>query len=163
MNVVNAPEADKPKTGTQPTGRNTPTADPSRNTLKRPVSPNQSDLSGNESSRKKQKKTHLTANAPGTGPSISRPSSPDQQAGARKGSTIKLNTGARKIVDGGAGLGSDGEMSDGKKKKKKISRPASRQISPGGSRAASPSNVSTAGTNGTSGMPITSAQHSPSR
>lgn len=96
--------------------------------LKRPSSPTLSESSGNESARKKIKKTAKPA------------------AGSRAGTpTLQQQAVKRKAKTGGAGSGSDGEatageMSDGAGPKKKIKVLAgSARASPAVSRAGSPS------------------------
>ncbi|CAG9946744.1 unnamed protein product [Clonostachys rosea f. rosea IK726] len=102
-----------------------PKPDPAKSkSLKRAGSPTLSESSGNESSRKKIKKTATPA------------------GGSRAGTPLHM----RKLKTGGAGSGSDGEvtageMSDGagaKIKKKKIKVIGSGQGSPSASRAGSP-------------------------
>ncbi|VUC20165.1 unnamed protein product [Clonostachys rosea] len=102
-----------------------PKSDPAKSkSLKRAGSPTLSESSGNESSRKKMKKTVTSA------------------GGSRAGTPLHM----RKLKTGGAGSGSDGEvtageMSDGagaKIKKKKIKVVGSGQGSPSASRAGSP-------------------------
>lgn len=136
-------EGEKPSEGNSTRGTNTPSGRPSKhaappmqksastNSLKRPGSPNISDVSGNESSRKKQKKSHLP---PGS-TAASRPMSPD---GSRQPSTTGVPTLKKRPI--GAGSGSDTEASVGgrKLKKKKIGSRASPNGTPGGSRAVSP-------------------------
>lgn len=117
-----ANEADKPGSGASTKGSNTPSGSHKPISKKRPGSENLSELSGNESSRKKQKKKHDKA-----------------LDGSRKSTLI--NDSKR-----GAGSGSDSEMTDASKPKK--SKPknklkvkmnsATPSGSPSGSRAASP-------------------------
>ena len=97
-------------------------------TLKRAGSPALSESSGNESTRKKLKKT--STNTP-----ASRSGTPVPLA---KPKALKKGGASR-----GAGSGSDGEMtagemSDGVVAKRKIKLVASRRASPAGSRAGSP-------------------------
>ena len=125
----------KSTNGAASTGRNTPTGEHVRNQLKRPGSPNSSDLSGNESTRRKKQKTK--AGTAAVGATISRTGTPvNQGQGVQRPGKIRLNTGTRE----GAASGSEGEMSDGRRRRKK-SQPGSRQVSPGGSTAASPANA----------------------
>lgn len=102
-------------------------------TLKRPGSPNLSDASGTDTSRKKPKNNkHVSAKGSTPQPG-SRPMSPAPGAGPGKG--IKKRLGAGSDVEGGAGSGSDTGVR-GKKLKK---NPASAMsTSPQGSRAGSP-------------------------
>jgi len=98
-------------------------------TLKRPGSPNLSESSGNESARKKAKKSK-TASAHQSRSSTPIPGSQSQTAGQR-----------RKIAAGSTsdGEATAGEMSDGQPKKKKIKLVASGgRGTPTGSRPGSP-------------------------
>ncbi|KAF2687510.1 hypothetical protein K458DRAFT_429406 [Lentithecium fluviatile CBS 122367] len=124
------------KGATTPSGSHRPV---DINKKKRPGSPNLSDASGNESSRKKHKKKHGD--------------------GSRKSSLAHLNDGKR-----GAASGSDSEMTDaGKTKKPKLTvrLGGSPGASPSGSRAGSPA----AGVNGSragspaAGSPATASQN----
>ncbi|KAF2712103.1 hypothetical protein K504DRAFT_373048 [Pleomassaria siparia CBS 279.74] len=117
-----APEVDKAASGASTKGSNTPSGnnkslDPSKK--KRPGSPNLSEASGNESSRKKHKKNR----------------NPD---GTRKSSLAHVNDGSKR----GAASGSDSEMTDAGRVKPKLKvrlgNDASPSGSPGGSRAGSP-------------------------
>lgn len=104
--------------------------------MKRPGSPNLSEASGNESSRKKHKKSH----ASGTGSANpSRPMSPAPEGASRKGS-FTFDGRAYDVVRRGAGSGSETEATDGGKKRKIERRlgGGSAAVSPDGSRAASP-------------------------
>jgi transcription initiation factor TFIIF subunit alpha len=118
-----APEGENVPSGTSTKGSNTPSSSQkpgdSSKSKKRPGSPNLSEASGNESSRKKHKKKH------------------SDKLGDRKTSTLK-----------GAGSGSDSEMTDaGKVKKQKVKKDKTRLVlgsgspsgTPGASRAGSPS------------------------
>ncbi|TVY93357.1 Transcription initiation factor IIF subunit alpha [Lachnellula willkommii] len=152
--------------GASSKGTNTPSGRPkhtdplkkSKANLKRSGSPNLSESSGNESSRKKlKKKHHASPGASGTSTPVpgSRPMSPapsgSQPASsqARKSSVVKLNVNPSKLseiqkappnpspVHGGSmsdGEATGGEMSDGGKKKKLKLRVGS----PSGSRAGTP-------------------------
>lgn len=113
-------DADKPASGTSTKGTNTPSGSHRPvdiNKKKRPGSPNLSEASGNESSRKKHKKKH------------------DKHSdGSRKS---HLND----VTKRGAASGSDSEMTDAgkpKKNKLKVRLNGSPNGSPGGSRAGSP-------------------------
>lgn len=115
-------EDDKPASGTSTKGTNTPSGSHKPgdiNKKKRPGSPNLSEASGNESSRKKHKKKH------------------DKHAdGSRKSSLMHNDVSKR-----GAASGSESEMTDAGKKKKqklKVRLGGSPSGSPGGSRAGSP-------------------------
>ena len=154
--------------GASSKGTNTPSGrpkhtDPLRKAknLKRSGSPNLSESSGNESSRKKHKQKHhpssqptgTTTPRPGSRPMSPAPSSTAQPApsqNSRKSSIIKLNLNPSKLseiqsappnpspVYGGAmsdGEATGGEMSDGGKKRR-IKLHLS--TSPTGSRAGSP-------------------------
>ncbi|KAL8887648.1 MAG: hypothetical protein Q9215_004809 [Flavoplaca cf. flavocitrina] len=149
------------KTSKNPSGANTPSGRPSKhpsplkkfpssNNLKRPGSPNASDVSGNESARKKRKQKHLVPSAP-TGASTlkppSRPMSPDyapSSSSAPQSQPKPLEAVNNKRPRAEAGSGSDlsgGEMSEGKKHKKqklKLRMSASPDPTPNGSRAVSP-------------------------
>ncbi|OQE21864.1 hypothetical protein PENSTE_c011G00568 [Penicillium steckii] len=121
-------------------GNNTPSGRPkhtdplkkSAASRKRLGSPNASDASGTDTSRKKAKNKHGATSQP-----TSRPLSPSAQAGKKR---------VRNIPLGGSGSGSDvdvagsgGEMSEGKAKKLKLNPPGtSRGGTPSGSRAGSP-------------------------
>lgn len=143
-------KGEKPPSGTSTRGSNTPSGRASKhgapsmqktlstNSLKRATSPNASDLSGNESSRKKQKKTHL----PSASASISRPMSPE---GSRQPSSTNL-----KKRPAGAGSGSDTDSVAAKPKRIKLANGASPNGSPAGSRAGSPAVGSRAGSPGAS-------------
>ncbi|KAI8937003.1 hypothetical protein NX059_006227 [Plenodomus lindquistii] len=118
-----APEAGNVPSGTSTKGSNTPSGSQKPTdgkSKKRPGSPNLSEASGNESSRKKHKKNRDKLND-----------------GSRKSSFAALK---------GAGSGSDSEMTDAgrigkdkKKKKSKLVLGGSPSGSPGTSRAGSPS------------------------
>ncbi len=156
----------QPGSGASSKGTNTPSKsnkhlDPSsQRNLKRPGgSANASEASGNESSRKKQKKKHVNFDAGTSTPNglKSRSRSPAVSAAAetlnssnpqRKLSasvtnpgndTLKRNRAAGSGSDG-EGAGSGGEMSDGSRKRIKINvkKPASStNASPDGSRSPS--------------------------
>jgi transcription initiation factor TFIIF subunit alpha len=116
-------ETEKPGSGTSTKGSNTPSGSHKPvdvNKKKRPGSPNLSEASGNESSRKKHKKKHHSKHADG----------------ARKSSFAHLTDVSKR----GAASGSDSEMTDaGKSKPKlKVRLGGSPSGSPGGSRAGSP-------------------------
>lgn len=141
-------ESDKPASGTSTKGTTTPSgyqksSDPSKQALlstkKRPGSPNLSEASGNESSRKKHKKKHQG----------SRAISPEGQldSSSRKSTLARLTMDSTKPNDASKRLsaisGSDSEMTDGGRKKKKkqsitIRLGGSPNGTPGGSRAGSP-------------------------
>ncbi|KAI4168800.1 MAG: hypothetical protein LQ343_006123 [Gyalolechia ehrenbergii] len=165
----NGSDREKAKAGKgsrNPSGANTPSGRPSKhlkslkktassNNLKRPSSPNASDASGNESSRKKRKQQHFSAELPQAQVStsstslkpLSRPMSPDY---APPSSAPQRPTGPatseqvnnkRPRADAGSGSEmSGGEISDGKRKKQKLKlrMSASPNRSPNGSRAVSP-------------------------
>ncbi|KAF2210663.1 hypothetical protein CERZMDRAFT_85975 [Cercospora zeae-maydis SCOH1-5] len=136
------------KSGGSTKGTNTPTGrsekrDPTRlgANLKRPGSPDNSDLSGNESSRKKVKSAN--GRAVSAAPSAARTSSAD-------GSRVKAHRA------GGSGSGSDTDTSrTGRiKLKLKNSPPGSPSAaSPNGSRAGSPTASGTATPNGGTPFP----------
>ncbi|KAF2262443.1 hypothetical protein CC78DRAFT_618502 [Lojkania enalia] len=119
-----AADGDKLASGASTRGANTPSGVHKTmdiNKKKRPGSPNLSEASGNESSRKKKKKSKH----------------PD---GARKSSLVHLS-GTKDASKRGAGSGSDSEMTDAgkpKKNKLKVKLEGSPSGSPGGSRAGSP-------------------------
>jgi transcription initiation factor TFIIF subunit alpha len=165
--------------GTASKGNNTPSGrpkhtDPLKKSKKRPASPNQSESSGNESSRKKHKKNRLPASQP-TGTSTplpgSRPMSPVPSTqplpgqSQRNPSDVKMNSsdpsriGSNSPNPQGAtsdGEATGGEMSDGaggKKKKKMILRIGG---SPNTSRPASPApgRAGSAGADSRSGTPV---------
>ncbi|KAL8725879.1 MAG: hypothetical protein Q9166_007076 [cf. Caloplaca sp. 2 TL-2023] len=148
------------KASKHPSGSNTPSGRPSKhsnaikkspssNNLKRPGSPNASDLSGNESAaRKKRKQKHL-APAPPPGATTlkppSRPLSPDYapptSSASQQKPTLEPVNNKRPRADAGSGSElSGGEMSDGKRKKQKLKLRMSKSPdqSPIGSRAVSP-------------------------
>ncbi|KAL8947123.1 MAG: hypothetical protein Q9222_006559 [Ikaeria aurantiellina] len=157
-------EREKVKTGKgsrNASGANTPSGRPSKHgnamkkspsatNLKRPGSPNGSEASGNESSRKKRKQQHLIASAPTASSTLkppSRPMSPDygppSSAPQRTVQPAAGEQASNKRPRGDAGSGSDmsgGEMSEGKRKKQKLKlkMSASPEQSPNGSRAGSP-------------------------
>lgn len=133
--------------------RSKPTDSVRKGILKRSGSPNLSEASGSESSRKKLKKKHVSSQAPisnaalgasisrphspATGGPISRPHSPVAGAPPAKPSNLSKH-------GVGAGSTSDGEASDYTRQAKKLKvrlgmvGKASRPTSPNGSRAASP-------------------------
>ena len=125
--------------------------------LKRPGSPLPSDASGNESSRKKAKKSkhqHTASSQsqlqppsrPGS-PAIFSPSAPQPSATNAAPNNKRTRPGSGSDSEGGAGSG--GEMSDGTRKKMKITlKMASRNGSPNGSRAGSPVTESAAAPGG---------------
>lgn len=127
-------------------GNNTPGGRPkhtdalkkSSGARKRLGSPNGSDASGTDTSRKKAKNKHLPSHP--TSQPISRPISPSmQQAGKKRIRNIPMGSGSGSDIDAGAGSGGDLSES-GKPKKIKLNPPAgaSRGGTPQGSRAASP-------------------------
>ncbi|KAL9098935.1 MAG: hypothetical protein Q9163_005490 [Psora crenata] len=114
--------------------------------LKRPGSPLASDVSGNESSRKKVKKSkylHPSSSQPALQPP-SRPGfQPIPSSSAPQPSTITATSSKRARAGSGSdsegAAGSGGDMSDGTRKKMKITlKMGSRDGSPNGSRAGSP-------------------------
>jgi len=140
--------------GASSKGNNTPSgrpkhSDPTRkfNKLKRPGSPNLSESSGNESTRKKQKK-HATQPGSST-PAGSRALSPSQSASGPlplRSSTVKNSVNSNRLTEINShsqnpssamsdGEATGGEMTDGGKRKKLKLR---LQNSPGNSRAGSP-------------------------
>jgi transcription initiation factor TFIIF subunit alpha len=136
-----AAEGDKTASGASTKGATTPSGNHRSsdvNKKKRPGSPNLSEASGNESSRKKHKKKHGD--------------------GSRKSSLAHLNDGKR-----GAASGSDSEMTDAGKTKKtklKVRLGGSPGASPSGSRAGSPA----AGVNGSrAGSPAAGSPAAASR
>jgi len=177
--------------GASSKGTNTPSGRPKHSDplkkakgIKRPGSPNLSESSGNESTRKKHKKKHHSSSAP-TGTSTPIPESrqlspvplsqPVLGQSTRKSSIIKFHVNSTKLNDissappnpsptGGSmsdGEATGGEMSDGGKKKKIKLRIGG--ASPGGSRAGSPvpgiagsvGTSSRAGSPQAQGMPFT--------
>ncbi|KAI4213181.1 MAG: hypothetical protein LQ351_004127 [Letrouitia transgressa] len=152
-----AARASKPSSGA-----NTPSGRPSKhstslkrtassNNLKRPGSPNMSEASGNESSRKRRKQQHLhpsSSSQPSSLKPISRPMSPDPLPPSSapelaRSTQPRANEGANKRPRAEAGSGSEGsggEMSDGTRKriKLKLNMSPSPDRSPQGSRAVSP-------------------------
>lgn len=150
-----AKEGDKTASGSSTKGTTTPSgfqkpSDPSKSlsSKKRPGSPNLSEASGNESSRKKHKKKH------------DRQMSPDARSDAsRKSSLVRLPLDPTKLGDmskrPNATSGSDSEMTDGGKKKKKsqslkLKLAKSPNGTPGGSRAGSPDATAADGSRATS-------------
>lgn len=156
-------DKDKEKPPKQPgtSGSNTPSRRPeplsrtaSGSNLKRPGSPLGSEASGNESSRKKQKKTkhlHTTTTTSSQQQSQlqppSRPNSPPipaSQQPSRQPSSSAIPTkrprgqGSGSDSEGGGGAGSGGEMSDGTRKRIKLKLNMGKNGSPNGSRAGSP-------------------------
>ena len=152
--------------GASSKGTNTPSGRPKHSdplkkakSLKRPGSPNLSESSGNESSRKKHKKKHASSQptgtstpTPGSRPMSPAPSSsqPAPNTNHRKSSIIKLTVAPSKLseiqsappnpspIHGTAmsdGEATGGEMSDVSKKKKIKLRLGG---TPAGSRAGSP-------------------------
>ena len=118
----------------------------STSSLKRPGSPLASDASGNESSRKKAKKSkHLhPTNASSSQPQtqqqpISRPNSPPIPPSSAPQPSAKRPRGAGPGSDSEGGAQSGGEMSDGTRKRQKLRLTlGSKEGSPNGSRAGSP-------------------------
>ena len=178
--------------GASSKGTNTPSGRPKHSdplkkakSLKRPGSPNLSESSGNESSRKKHKKKHASSQPTGTSTPIpgSRPMSPAPSSqpapntSHRKSSIVKLTVAPSKLseiqsappnpspIQGSAmsdGEATGGEMSDvGKKKKIKLRLGGT----PAGSRAGSPApgRASSIGAGGSrAGSPATQPQRMPS-
>ncbi|KAH6716010.1 putative transcription initiation factor IIF subunit alpha [Leptodontidium sp. MPI-SDFR-AT-0119] len=185
-NKVKLESASKLPSGTSSKGTNTPSGRPKHSdplkkvkSLKRPGSPNLSESSGNESSRKKPKKKHQSSRAsgsstpiPGSRPMSPEPSQPGGSQDPRKSSIVKLTVNPNKVsniqsappnpspVRSGAtsdGEATGGEMSDGGKKKKiKLVFTGT----PNGSRAGSPA----PGASGSrSGSPAAAPGGSPGR
>ncbi|KXG45401.1 Uncharacterized domain UPF0507 [Penicillium griseofulvum] len=128
------------KEATSSKGTNTPSGRPKHtDALKKPSrkrlgSPNASDASGTDTSRKKAKSMHLPTSQP-----PSRPISPSAlQTGKKRVRNIPGGAGSGSDVD--TGVGSGAEMTEGGKIKKLKLNPtvASRGGTPQGSRAASP-------------------------
>lgn len=176
---LKAKSASKIPSGASSKGTNTPLGRPKQgdhqkkhNHLKRPGSPNlsASETSGNESSRKKHKKKHISSSSQPTGtstPAPSRPMSPAPSASqptpgtnARKSSIIKLNLNPSKLSEIQSappnpsavmsdGEGTAGEISDSagdhKRKTIKIRLGNGPSRSPSVSRAGSPAYGSRAG------------------
>lgn len=144
------PSGASSKGNSTPSGRPKHTDALKAKTLKRAGSPNLSESSGNESSRKKHKKKHqMSASQPGSRPMSPSPSQSGSGTSPRKSSIIKLNLNPSKLSEiqsmppnpTSDGEGTAGEMSDGAggKKKIKLRLSGSRAGSPtGGSRAGSP-------------------------
>jgi transcription initiation factor TFIIF subunit alpha len=134
-------ESDKPASGASTMGSNTPSgrkekhADPQRKTtstsLKRPGSPNLSEASGNESSRKKIKNKHVSA---GSATATPRAGSPMPEGGLNKSRQTSFNGPLR----GAAGSGSDTEGTNSGRTKLKLKMSGSPNGTPRGSRAGSP-------------------------
>ncbi|KAF8851516.1 hypothetical protein BDZ45DRAFT_730868 [Acephala macrosclerotiorum] len=162
-----AKEESKLASGTSSKGTNTPSGKPKpvdplkdkKKSLKRPGSPNLSESSGNESTRKKHKKKHTSQPGGATSVPGSRQISPAPSGSgspARKSSIVKLTVNASKLSDissappnpspTGAmsdGEATGGEMSDGGRKAKIKLRLGGG--SPTGSRAGSPAPARSAG------------------
>jgi len=160
-NKAKLESASKLPSGASSKGTSTPSGRPKHSdplkkvkSLKRPGSPNLSESSGNESSRKKLKKKHQSSRASGTSTPIpgSRPMSPEPAGSQspRKSSIVKLTVNPNKVsniqsappnpspVRSGAasdGEATGGEMSDGGRKKAIKLR---FNNTPNGSRAGSP-------------------------
>lgn len=166
----NTPDREKKKSKSSgASGTNTPSGRPSKhdplknststtNLKKRAGSPLNSEASGNESSRKKQKKKHpLTTDQPQISSTLqppSRPESPPIPTGKDTKIPAKRRHGSGSDTEGNAGSG--GDMSDGTRKKKLKLTMSSKNGSPHGSRAGSPDL-----TNGTKPAPGTSRAGSP--
>jgi len=153
----------KGPSGTSSKGNSTPSGRPKHTdplkskTLKRAGSPNLSESSGNESSRKKHKKKHQmsasqptgSTSQPGSRSLSPSPSQPLPGTNPRKSSIIKLNLNPSKLSEiqsappnpTSDGEGTGGEMSDGVGGKKKIKL----RLAGTGSRAGSPTAGSRAG------------------
>lgn len=176
---LKAKSASKIPSGASSKGTNTPLGRPKQsesqkrpNHLKRPGSPDlsASEMSGNESSRKKHKKKHVSSSQPtGTStPVPSRPMSPAPSASqpaagthVRRSSIVNVKVDPSKLskilaspphpsTATSDGEGTAGEMSDGTEPRKK--KPGLKMrigggtsLSPSGSRAASPASGSRAG------------------
>lgn len=159
-----AKEDSKLASGTSSKGTNTPSGRPKhvdplkKKNLKRPGSPNLSESSGNESTRKKHKKKHASQPAGMTSVPGSRQISPAPSGSGspRKSSIVKLSVNSSKLSDiqsappnpspTGAmsdGEATGGEMSDGSRKPKIKLRIGG--ASPTGSRAGSPAPGRSAG------------------
>jgi transcription initiation factor TFIIF subunit alpha len=169
--TVDKDKSKGPPSGASSRGNNTPHRsnkyfDPSQASRKRPGSPNLSEQSGNESSRKKHKKIGAsnlgtgvnTPNGPpsrprspaipsSTDPTSNRPITNSQAQGQlpRRPSGIKLTVSSDNLKRsrGGAGSGSEdnaagsgGDMSDSARKRMKLKLNA--PLAAGGSKAASP-------------------------
>lgn len=129
-----------------PSGRPSKHADPlnrstsTNNLKKRAGSPLNSEASGNESTRKKQKKKHPLTTAQLQSSSAlqapSRPGSPPIPTGKDSKIPAKRRHGSGSDSEGNAGSG--GDMSDGTRKKKLKLTMSSNNGSPQGSRAGSP-------------------------
>lgn len=153
-----AKEDSKLASGTSSKGTNTPSGRPKhtdplkKKNLKRPGSPNLSESSGNESSRKKMKKKHPSQPSAITSAPGSRQISPAPSASGngRKSSIVKLSVNSSKLSDIQSappnpsptsamsdGEATGGEMSDGGTRKPKIKLRIG-GASPTGSRAGSP-------------------------
>ncbi|KAJ5514893.1 hypothetical protein N7463_004445 [Penicillium fimorum] len=135
-----AEEEKAQKEATSSKGTNTPSGRPKhtdplkKSSRKRPGSPNASDASGTDTSRKKAKGMHLPTSQP-----PSRPISPSALQGKKRVRNIPGGAGSGSDVD--TGVGSGAEMTEGGKIKKLKLNPstvASRGGTPQGSRAASP-------------------------
>ena len=155
-------ESSKLPSGASSKGTNTPSGRPKHSdplkkakSLKRPGSPNLSESSGNESSRKKHKKKHAPSQplgtstpTPGSRPMSPAPSSP-QTAPRKTSNVLKLTVAPAKLTEiasappnpspgsGNAmsdGEATGGEMSDGSRPRKLKFRVGT----PSGSRAGSP-------------------------
>jgi transcription initiation factor TFIIF subunit alpha len=131
-------ESGKPGSGASSRGTNTPsgrgkTVDLLQKSKKRPGSPNLSDASGNESSRKKIKKTHASGTATPGG------RSPTDGERSRQGS-VAPSAPVRKPSAFGAGSGSDTDgTSRGPRLKLTVGKAGgSRSGTPSSSRAGSP-------------------------
>jgi transcription initiation factor TFIIF subunit alpha len=142
-------EPEKPASGASTKGSNTPSgrkekhSEPLRKmastSLKRPGSPNLSEASGNESSRKKIKNRHGTA---GSGTGTPKAGSPmPESAGLNKSRQSSFNGPLR----GAAASGSDTEGTNSGRTKLKFTMRGSPNGTPRGSRAASPAVPSTKG------------------
>ncbi|KAL2215257.1 hypothetical protein M432DRAFT_144826 [Thermoascus aurantiacus ATCC 26904] len=150
-------ESDK-NSGTSTKGSNTPSGrpkhtDPLKKTTgpprKRPGSPNLSDASGTDTSRKKAKSQHVSSQpTPQPG---SRPMSPAPSSSVPVGTKRVRNVGAGSGSDVEGGAASGGEMSEsGKSKKLKLNPPAasSQNGTPQGSRTGSPAPLASKGVTG---------------
>ncbi|KAL8832037.1 MAG: hypothetical protein Q9191_000530 [Dirinaria sp. TL-2023a] len=163
--AANASDREKAKTpkissGASSRGTNTPSGRASKNplpptkpssSLKRPGSPNMSEASGNESSRKKHKKNGFAASQPPQPPS--RPMSPNLAPPSSSAPAVGSKRPRSNAGSGSEGeaAGSGGEMSDNTRRrvKLKLSQPSANgtpQLSRAGSPSAPPARTGTPAT-----------------
>ncbi|PGH17521.1 hypothetical protein AJ79_01121 [Helicocarpus griseus UAMH5409] len=150
-------DSDKNNSGTSTKGTNTPSGRPkhtdplnkkvaSRSARKRPGSPNLSEASGTDTSRKKPKSKHAADAQPDSRPMSPAPGAQRKPAPADQASKKRARNGpgagggSGSGSDGERGAGSGGEMSDAAAKKPKLNPPGvkSKTGTPRGSRAGSP-------------------------